>query len=1021
MKPIKLTMFGFMTYKNKTEIDFTKLYSSRVFLISGDTGSGKTSIFDAISFALFGQISRTDDQYILRSDFLGPDDAPTYVNFVFNVDNRVYEIERRPNQLAKKKIKPGVSISHEAELYEIVNGEKKLLADKPSLANPKIKEIIGLDVNQLKKVMLLAQGQFSDFLSAKSDEKAKLLSEIFQTSDYKNIQENLKNKSTQASDRLKNLDDKLFESINKDDILRTDIDLSLIYAHNFEKILNLIKSKKNGLEEDLLENRKKTKQLNKDISLKIENLALAKKENENIEKYLNFLEVKKQKEKNLNFYTKLKTDLDRAKAAHSIKPYWDNYRELCDKNLKNKTDLQKFENEYKLAKESLEELEKDKKNIAIFNKKIIDLNLNLSKEKEKLEGLETFLEEKRNLDSLSTTIEKNKEKSNIYEENKNILSEISNRLILMSENYILKSKEESDLKSKLFEKTNQLEKNKQVLEIARKNENNKYYIESLKEDIKLLDESLELKEEEYQEALKYQKQIEIKKYVEILNETGVCPVCGSFHDEKIILEEFFDFDLEKISEDLNKRKLERQSIYNEIRIREKDIVEDLGEISTIEFQKEGIEKQIEEFTKKYNEISNQLQEMDEKDLSLKKEKDKLEKSNLKLEKDINEDRKLKEKYDQLLFKHQSIKEKYLQLDKNDILIAIKDKEKEIEKLYEKIEKIEDKYKACKEKILSLQASMNSLNDLIFKYDKEIQLKKSDIEEKIEEKFNGIDEFKENLSSYQQLIEREEEISKFFDQYREIELNIKSLSFCKDKEIIDTNDLEKSLLENRKKFEILNSKLADLKYRIINLQTSINEVRDIEKEYILKKTDADVLAKLSSIANGSMALVKGREKLDFETFVLIYYFEKVLAYANKRLYRLSNGQFIMVRKNTARDLRSKYGLDIEILDANTGKKRPAITLSGGETFLASLSLALGLSDEISAENGGIKIDTLFIDEGFGTLSEDYLQNAISTIEDLSYEDKFIGLISHVRELKESIDAKILVKYDKTEGSEVEILI
>ena len=135
--------------------------------------------------------------------------------------------------------------------------------------------------------------------------------------------------------------------------------------------------------------------------------------------------------------------------------------------------------------------------------------------------------------------------------------------------------------------------------------------------------------------------------------------------------------------------------------------------------------------------------------------------------------------------------------------------------------------------------------------------------------------------------------------------------------------------------------------------------------------------------------------------------------------MSNGQFSMVRKSYGDDLRSKHGLDLEILDANTGKKRPATTLSGGESFLASLSLALGLSDEISAENGGIKIDTLFIDEGFGTLSEDYLQKVIEQIEKLSYENKFIGLISHVDELKEAIDAKILVNYTSDQGSFIEV--
>lgn len=188
---------------------------------------------------------------------------------------------------------------------------------------------------------------------------------------------------------------------------------------------------------------------------------------------------------------------------------------------------------------------------------------------------------------------------------------------------------------------------------------------------------------------------------------------------------------------------------------------------------------------------------------------------------------------------------------------------------------------------------------------------------------------------------------------------------------------------------------------------------------LSKT-AQIVSNLSDLANGQTGGVKGLERLDFETFILSVYFDRVLNFANLRFNQMTDGQFSMVRKTEAVDARSKMGLDIDILDSNTGKKRPASTLSGGENFLASLSLALGLSDEIGAENGGIRIDTLFIDEGFGTLSKEFLANAIETIEKLSKENRFVGLISHVDELKDAIEAKILITYDPSQGSSLEIV-
>jgi len=198
------------------------------------------------------------------------------------------------------------------------------------------------------------------------------------------------------------------------------------------------------------------------------------------------------------------------------------------------------------------------------------------------------------------------------------------------------------------------------------------------------------------------------------------------------------------------------------------------------------------------------------------------------------------------------------------------------------------------------------------------------------------------------------------------------------------------------------------------------IKNVGAEFEKIKSKASTISALSDLANGVTGSVKGVEKLDFETFILSVYFDKVLEYANLRFNKMTDGQFSMVRKAEALDLRSKMGLDIEILDSNTGKKRPAATLSGGENFLASLSLALGLSDEIAAENGGIRIDTLFIDEGFGSLSHDFLSKAIQTIENLSKEDRFVGLISHVDELKDAIEAKILISYDPSEGSSLEIL-
>ena len=240
------------------------------------------------------------------------------------------------------------------------------------------------------------------------------------------------------------------------------------------------------------------------------------------------------------------------------------------------------------------------------------------------------------------------------------------------------------------------------------------------------------------------------------------------------------------------------------------------------------------------------------------------------------------------------------------------------------------------------------------------------------------------------------------------------------DLINLDEIEEKITLVNKTIKEIGDLISNLKFKILSITGILENIEKLEKKYESISKESVIFDKLAEIANGATGKVAGRQKVDFQTFVLTYYFDRVLNYANQRLLQMSNGQFTMIRTSEAKSLKTQSGLDIEILDANTGKTRPASTLSGGESFLASLSLALGLSDEISAENGGISIDTIFIDEGFGTLSDDYLGKVIEQIEKLSYDNKFVGLISHVNELKDAIDAKILVEYDQAKGSKVNVI-
>lgn len=1022
MKPIKLSMYGFMTYKEKTEIDFTKLYPSRIFVISGDTGSGKTSIFDAISFALFGEISRPDVKQIdLRCDFLSEEDPPTFVNFIFEVDGKVYEIERKPFQYAKRKVRPGVKIDHEVALYKINKDKKDLLSDKTSETKDLIKEIIGLDQNQLKKVMLLAQGQFSEFLSADSRTKADLLSDIFQTSQYGDIQEILKDMASSYSQELKTLDQNMGDALKKDDNIYILVDQAMKDRHDFDKIVKIIKGELDKKEETIgslneeyrIKNDKKTNLINE--------ISKIKQENEQIIIYKNLLKEKENFDGKLNSYEALKNSLQRSKDANSIRPYYERLDQI-------KKDIERITLVIKEKEIEKEKFEKDfiillaeKENLKIINTEVDQIKIDLNSYMDKEKSLEKFLKLQASYDEAKRLKEKltraSKDLEIINEKDKDLSEEI-----LSKSNDLL---EEKEIKSKLlFEKNennNKLEKNLELINKVQNNLKLKEEIKTLEEEVKKLDKNILQAKKDLDQGLINQENIEKQKFIRILNQTKVCPICGSIHNEKIEEKEIFNLDLEALRSNYHKLVNKKDLAKNKISLLSKNLLLDLPSLENLNLERKNLLEESKEIENKLHTCKENLEETEEFIEKMKVEKNTLLEKISTLNNQINL---LKEKlvsFDETEKSYLAIKDNFKELDKEKIRKKIESLTKTLDEKSKKIEKVNKDFSDTDKKLTEIKSFLATSKDNLLTYQKSFKENQEILDKNVKKYFSSMEDFLENLDSYDKLIEKEKAIDEFFDAYKTIKIKLESLSIYKDKEVIDLNFYNEKLEEINVYMDQIRKSITKENINFAALKDIKEEISNIEKSYKEKSSDSQTIARLAKIASGANGAVKGREKLDFETFVLIYYFEKILSYSNQRLSQMSDGQYRMIRKTSGGDMRSKQGLDIEIIDANTGKKRPASTLSGGETFLASLALALGLSDEISAENGGIKIDTLFIDEGFGSLSDNYLDNAIRTIEKLSYENKFIGLISHVKEVKDAIDAKILVKYDKSRGSEVEIII
>lgn len=1016
MKPIRLKLRGFLTYKNQIEIDFTKLYDKKVFVISGDTGSGKTSIFDAIQYGLYGEVSRGIDPYSLRSDYLNENDPYSFVNLTFQVDEKIYEIERIPSQFAKKT-KENQNIKNSAILYEITN-EKKIIAEKIGEVNEKIKQIIGLDKNQFSKVMLLAQGEFQEFLKAKSDDRSKILGDIFKTYEYKEIQERLKNEALEANKNIDIIDRRLEDVIYKYDNLSKNINREDILVHDFANIKKTIKTYQQEIQEEYENLEKNEKNLSKKEKLLIEEKEKAKIQNENIAK---FKQIAKDLAENLSKdekYKKLDQDLNKATYGENIKIYYQSFN-------KAKADLEKEENDLGKLRELF--VENSKK-----LEKIKSDQINFSKKEEELNQLKISLNDNKKLLDNFNEFQIIKEKFLSMEEDEKEIKKIDGNIIQLNNNlkenndkFIDKSKEINQLKAdklaiqeSIYKEKNKEESIKNKLDIIKENEK---ILEKISENKKII----EIKKEEKtklaaKQRLYFENQrlIQINKFIDELNESGICPVCKEKHQENFSKYQTIEIDIDKVNrnivqvssdiETLNsknnlyknslKEVLEKSELLKELEILGKKLAEKENSLKENQILIENIEEELKKYEANVAEISAKLEEFQKNKCYLEEKNQDFEKTKI---------------------SYMANKEKMEEIDSKLLAEKIAEKQKLIEKISKEIEENKKLYDEIKLKDQELKINMKNTKELIEKTKADKISYKEDFEKRMLEKFENFAEFEKYLDLFDEINAYKDEITSFFkDQERLITLSENYIQY-KDLDIIDTKKIDENLSEINDSLSDLREKKLKININLSNIYQTISDLDEISKLYDDKKKDAEILAKLSKVANGSFGKVSGREKIDFESFVLTYYFDKVLSYANKRLDSMSNGQFMMVRSSTGNDLRQKQGLDIEIFDYNTGKKRPSSTLSGGESFLASLALALGLSDEISAENGSIKIDTLFIDEGFGTLSEDYLSNVIEQIEKLSYENKFIGLISHVKELKDAIDGKILVTYTSNQGSFIEV--
>ena len=1038
MKPLSIEISAFGPYKDFVKIDFTKIGENGIFLITGDTGAGKTTIFDAIVFALYGNVSGSNRQISsIRSDFAEPE-TKTYVKLEFSHKDKIYTITRNPQYERPKKSGVGTT-TQIADAY--IECEDELLTTGVNNTDKKVQEILGIDVKQFKQISMLAQGEFLKILFADSKDRTEIFRKIFDTYIYQNMTKELENKKREAYANLSTYKTKFLTNTQN---IRWDEDPEFIQILNEKNIHNYMEDIVKLLETEVSKNDEETKKINKEVEkldkdLKTKELKIQKAEeiNSNFEKLDKLKEKKKEQEREKDNYEEKQKTIDKnQKILATVLPKEQLYKKTQD-------EIKELDSKISSNNEVLEELKKQDEEYKQKDIKVNELKKKSETLKKQNEKIAKYKDEIANIDEILGKISER----DSYK--------VSIDLFNKKEEKILKLKDvlkEYDEKNNEFEKIKQeKEKCVEIEEISKERNELSKEFEKANKEFRKVEDKFNLEEDKF-----YREQAGI--IAETLEEGQKCPVCGNTHhpelakrNEAISKEELDKLKLEK--ENKEKEKNEVNEKITNITTKIDVLIKNTKYSPSKEKFPEYIDKINKDYEKQDNEIKEKLDEANSLYLNIAEKKLNIEEFDYdKLKKEFDEKRR---KIEEVLTRDNALIDKFLENMKKELSekTDIKQYAEEVKSNYENINK---QYEKNSKDICDLHYDITDevieIDEFDFEefkemYDnnkkehskkitecntKKIEFQKSH-KAKTEELKKSGEEYKkaysllgfENEEEYQKSImdeETVEETKKAIQQYNaeciEVNTKIKELEkSLKDKKKVET-EKDKEELEN------LKETLKQEKETQIELNTTLSSNKEIfsilNKDSEDVKKQAELYSVIEDLYRTASGTLTGKRRIEFEQYVQSTYFDMILIEANKRLVKMTGNRFELIRKENSTQLNKNIGLDLEVIDNYTGKQRDIKSLSGGESFKAALSLSLGVSDIIQSYSGGVVVDTLFIDEGFGSLDAESREQAINTLNLLTDTNKLIGIISHVTELKERIDKKIIVR-KTSKGSEIDFEI
>ena len=920
MRPLKLTIAGFGPYAGVQELDFEALGTSGLYLIAGDTGAGKTTIFDAITFALFGEASggsRKSD--MLRSKYARAED-PTYVELTFTYAGQTYTVRRNPAYERAKARGVGTTSQLADAQLTLPDGS---VVTKLKDVNRAIQEIIGLSREQFAQVCMISQGDFRRLLEADTETRKKIFKDIFGTGLYSDLQTRLK-------DEVSALDGQMTEARRS---IRQYTE-GMVCADNSDFNAQVQKAKTDGLptaeltelfEKLLDEDRKLEDRLGNQVSAAEDAIKALEKQKEAVEAY-------RQTKENLDKLSKTEqtqtTAWETAKAALE-----------AAKTEKDKTQPELTEHLGKLRNQLPSYDELDEKNKAL-------------QDKEKLLKIE---QQKRD--------EAEKQKATLAEE----LSAFKDEQAKLKDS----DKEKAELDAQLQQCTDRKDALETLLEDFISLYTEQKTLTDIQNTYLALAKTAAERLWEYDQMQRAFLNAQAGLLAKDLQAGTPCPVCGSLEHPHPA-----ELPVHAPTEDGVKQAKET---YEKAQAAAAEAIKNAeGQKGKVEAKKGALSKTVETL------LTAAAEEQAETAAQ-----EKLHDCETQI-KDLN---------------------KQLEVLKKSILRK--------SELDEKIPEIEDARKTAEDnwndadkQLGVLQAEHKTLTDRIAELKQSLALPdKTSAEQKISELQKQSDALEQALTAA--LEQEKASLNALTATRAAIEQLQKQLETGADG---DLNNLFEQLEAQKKQKKELEEQRQSVHTRIeVNgrahdgIDKKRDELEELEQKYVW----------MNALAKTAAGNLQGKAKIDLETYVQTTYFDRILARANLRLQKMSGGQYDLKRRRNADDLKSKSGLELDIIDHINATERSVNTLSGGEAFLASLALALGLSDEVQMSTG-IHLDTLFVDEGFGSLDSEALSKAYQTLTGLTEGNRLVGIISHVAELKERIDRQIVVTKGPDGSSRAELV-